>query len=790
MYLATATLYGLPAINPLASSCAMRCISSAPQPIRSAIVTSRGLVADRDDDAIDPAQGRDLVLQSVDAGHVFARLRAQVRMREIARAREAELVKTRELALAREQELAQAAQLAAARDATLAHAEKLAVAQKKRVRVLRRFSAVTLAFTVVALLSYRKASTARDQQQTDRVYFSAVSEARDQLETRPQHALLLAVQALKLRSRTLSEVAAENVVRQGLSLAGGRALAAHSAEIRSVAVTSKSDWLITASADGTVRRWNLKSATPELESEELHNENGAAGSANEPALKDRPDAEIRIRPLVKTAVSPDDQWVAMGTESGAVKLRSLTSTTMHRLRADTYLAPGRDRQTITALAFVRNGRSLVAGFENGVAWLWNLEAPGALPMLLAPSASGGTGARQISRIESSGDGRWLALASGDGAIDLWNVSGPQPRSIEMNQVSRISAVAISADSRSLFTGSADGFIDRWQLGDDGKVTLSKRVKLAGCAVLTLAISADGRWLVTGGQDGAIRLWNEDLTPIGELQKRGDGRISAAEFSPDDRWLVTVSADGPVRLWDMRDQRLVPRRSPTSQMLRGHDEYVKDIAFSPDGHWLVTAGFDATARLWNLLAPDPADPTVRHRGRGTGIQAMTISSDLRWLVTATPNGLELTDWTSAQSHRVLRPDACDAAATTERRQRTFSAVKLSADSRWLAALSSCSAVASERPRWDLDLYDTSAPQPKHVASDHNVSAMDFTSDGNWLIAGRIDGVVSVRELQAGRPRTRTLAAGPSRQPDHGRGGRRTQAACRHGLRRWNCYGSGT
>ena len=682
---------------------------------------------------------------------------------ELTRAREAELTKTRELAQVREEELAQAAQLAAAREAILMNSEKLAAVQKRRLRVLRRFSAVTLACAVVALLSYRKASTARDQQQTDRVYFSAVSEARDQLQTRPQHALLLAVQALKLRNPTLIDLGAENIVRQGLSLVGGRALAAHSGEIRSVAVTSKSDWLITGSADGTVRRWNLKSATPELNSEELNNENRAAGSANEAALKDRPDAAIRIRPLVEAAVSPDDQWVAMGTESGAVKLRSLTSTTMHQLQADTYLAPGGDRQTISALAFVRNGRSLVAGFASGVARLWNLEAPSALPMLLALSASGGTGARQISQIESSGDGQWLALASGDGAIDLWNLSGPHPRWIEMNQVSRISAIAISTDSRSLFTGSADGFVDRWQLGDDDRVTLSKRVKVAGVAVLTLAISFDRRWLVTGGQDGAIRLWNEDLTLVGELQKRGEGRISLAEFSPDDRWLVTVSADGPVRLWNMRDQGSAPHRSRASIALLGHDEYVRDVAFSRDGHWLVTGGSDATARLWDLLAPDPADPTVRHRGHETGIQAMMISSDLRWLAAATVNGLELTDWAGAHSHRVLRPDACDAAATAERRQLIFSAVKLSANSRWLAALSSCSAVGSERPRWDLDLYDTSAPQPKHVAVYHNVSAVDFSSDSDWLIAGHMDGLVSVLELQAGLPRTRTLAAGPVASP---------------------------
>ena len=102
---------------------------------------------------------------------------------ELARAREAELVKTRELAGAREQELAHAAQLAAAKTPPW-HMPRSWPSPKKRVRVLRRFSAVTLAFAVVALLSYRKPARLAINNRLTGVLLG-VSEARDQLETRP-----------------------------------------------------------------------------------------------------------------------------------------------------------------------------------------------------------------------------------------------------------------------------------------------------------------------------------------------------------------------------------------------------------------------------------------------------------------------------------------------------------------------------------------------------------------------------------------------------------------------------
>ena len=41
---------------------------------------------------------------------------------------------------------------------------------------------------------------------------------------------------------------------------------------------------------------------------------------------------------------------------------------------------------------------------------------------------------------------------------------------------------------------------------------------------------------------------------------------------------------------------------------GHKGAVNAVAISPDNHWLVTASWDNTARLWDLGAKDPTAST--------------------------------------------------------------------------------------------------------------------------------------------------------------------------------------
>jgi WD40 repeat protein len=627
-------------------------------------------------------------------------------------------------------------ELAQAREAELVKTRELALVQRRRLRVARQFSAAILMFAAVAVVSYGRANTARNQQQADRTYFSLVASARDQLPAQPQHALLLAVQALHQRDRSLSDLRAENLVLEGLMRTGGQGLAGHSKEVRTVAVTSNGKWLLTASADGTVLRWDLHASDPERHVQSIHRDQGSA--------------------VVDAVLSPDDKWIALGTNTGEVSLRSVKDFAG---ASDCPLSSNPNSKTmkctlhvgasITALAVSGNGRFLVAGLESGDARFWNVGTADA--MALRPPGN----TSPISLLNYSVDGRWLLIGS-DEAASLWHVAeGSTPRLIEWaRDPIPITAVEMNARNGSLFTGRADGVVDRWTLTGDGRITPAAPLMQKARAVSALASSRDGKWLATGSTDGTVRIWDLNAGSLRNEYAAADaGEVRIAKISADSRWLVAVNRDGLVRLWDLptvplrttklRDPRPDARSkrcaAPAFLSLRGHEGFVGDAVFSADGHWLVTAGADGTARLWNLRAADPTDITVRHRGHHLDIQALTISPDLHWLVTGSPHGIERFDLNEARSQE-MRWDALEDA--------TFYATRLTADNRWLVTLTTREHDRRlSRHEWALTLYENAATGLRKVATRDRVSTVEFSADSTLMVIGSGDGTTSLWRLDS-------------------------------------------
>ena len=640
-------------------------------------------------------------------------------------------------------ELARTAQLADARARLLETSEKHAIAQKRTVRLTRMFLATVSAGAVLAVIATVFSATAWRRQEDERTYFSLTTDARERLETRPQQSVLLAMEAFRRRSEALRDFSVENLVLEGLSRIGGRALAGHSGEVRSIAFTSDTRHVITASADGSVRRWS-------------------AGRHSEDSVV---LPEDRNSPIVIAAVAPDDRTIAVGTGDGTVKLLDVSGQLP--ARALPAGRPGVPGGAVTALAFTRGGQCLIAGFENGRAQLWNLSAPSGAPH---PVVEGNDG--PILFVKSSADGRWFLIGA-ERMLSIWQPADcTAPRRIPWPAGHVQARVAeISADGKVLFTGRPDGMVDRWVLQPDGRIGASGQVLEPGGAVSALAASPDGRWLAAGSLTGALRIWDLRSHSLRAeypaLKERG---IWLARISPDSRWLVTVNTEGGVRLRDLLAPPAVsagPSPAPASatgsdpgdgqhcMRLRGHEGFVHDVAFARDSRFIATAGADGTARLWDLTAPDPADSSVRHRGGRADIQAMTISADLRWLVTGTPRGLqrlELTGTRQAPAAPDTHPDASPGPAASA--DVTFYTAKLTSDSRWLATLSArADPNRRDQGEWDLTLYDNTAAEP--LFAQKGVSTVQFSSDNASMITGHSDGHTALWRLDHRQPVQETL-----------------------------------
>ena len=78
------------------------------------------------------------------------------------------------------------------------------------------------------------------------------------------------------------------------------------------------------------------------------------------------------------------------------------------------------------------------------------------------------------------------------------------------------------------------------------------------------------------------------------------------------WSPAVT-DNTARLVDLQ----APDPSQTARVLPGHQSGITAVAIDPQGRWLVTTGiYDNTARLWDLQAADPQpDPLCAERPLG-------------------------------------------------------------------------------------------------------------------------------------------------------------------------------
>jgi WD40 repeat protein/serine/threonine protein kinase len=238
-------------------------------------------------------------------------------------------------------------------------------------------------------------------------------------------------------------------------------------------------------------------------------------------------------------------------------------------------------------------------------------------------------------VDISPNGRLLASAGADDAVQLWNIADrthPQRLATLKAHRSWTLDAAFSPDNRLLATVSYDRSAIVWDVSDPRHpVQLSVILGHDGW-VLDAAFSPDGRILATSGYDNTARLWDmTDPRHPRELSvlDRHTSWVNEVAFSPDGRLLATASADRTARLWDIAD----PRHPRPLAAITAHTDYVWTVAFSPDGRRLATGGYDGTARLWDIADPSRPKAVASFPADEKWVFDLAFSPDGRTLATA-------------------------------------------------------------------------------------------------------------------------------------------------------------
>ncbi|KAH9740802.1 Notchless protein-like [Citrus sinensis] len=140
---------------------------------------------------------------------------------------------------------------------------------------------------------------------------------------------------------------------------------------------------------------------------------------------------------------------------------------------------------------------LVSGSDDFTMFLWE-------PAVSKQPKTRMTGHQQlVNHVYFSPDGQWVASASFDKSIKLWNGTTGKFVAVFRGHVGPVYQISWSADSRLLLSGSKDSTLKVWDIR-----TQKLKQDLPGHADEVFAVdwSPDGEKVASGGKDRVLKLW--------------------------------------------------------------------------------------------------------------------------------------------------------------------------------------------------------------------------------------------------------------------------------------------
>jgi WD40 repeat protein len=368
------------------------------------------------------------------------------------------------------------------------------------------------------------------------------------------------------------------------------------ASITALKLSTDGRLLLTGAADSTVRLWDVASG------QQIRLYRGH---------QDR---------ITAVFFSADERSILSSSKDGTIKLWDREAD------APSYILHTNEYWSST-VAFTPDGKRLVTtDLFNGVLAVWDVSTL-SLVTNLTRSVDEYAGASAA----LSPNGRWLAMTSHTGKIQLW-------KGLEMAEWGFLTnsfapnSMSCSLDDQLLAVAGVDGFNDGgftnrlafWDPGARQQLNLlNDAVPNAAC----VAFAHQHSRVAVGYMDGAVRIWNYRTQKFMAEFTNQHSRIWAAAFSPDDTRLAAGGEDGVVVMYDV-ERRLSYRSSSA------HSWWVVGLAFSPDGGRLASAESDGAIRLWDVLTMRCA---LELRGHGGPVSKVAFSPNGNLLASCGADG---------------------------------------------------------------------------------------------------------------------------------------------------------
>jgi WD40 repeat protein len=174
--------------------------------------------------------------------------------------------------------------------------------------------------------------------------------------------------------------------------------------------------------------------------------------------------------------------------------------------------------------------------------------------------------------------------------------------------SDVNAVAVTPDGQFVIFGFSDGTLKLLDLNRRTEVRTFRGHKSPVTAVTT---TPDGKHAISAAADNELKLW--DLNSGEEMYTfRGhSGDVTSIGVTPDGSHAISASADATLKLWSLEKREEL-------FTLRDHSGPVNAVAVTPDGRQAISAGEDETIKVWDLRQRRVRQTLKGHLGPVTAV----------------------------------------------------------------------------------------------------------------------------------------------------------------------------
>jgi nucleoside transporter len=231
----------------------------------------------------------------------------------------------------------------------------------------------------------------------------------------------------------------------------------------------------------------------------------------------------------------------------------------------------------------------------------------------------------ITSVTFSPDGKWIASASDDDSVMIWDAESGQPMRTLKGHTDDVNSVSFSPDGKWIASGSDDNTVKVWDAANGQQMRT-----LEGHAdnVSSVSYSRDGKWIASASDDDTVMIWDAGSGQQMRTLKGHADNVTSVSFSPDGNWIASGSGDRTVKIWDAADGQ-------HWLTLKGHTGDVNSISFSPDGKWIASGSDDNTVKIW-----DPASGQQMRtlEGHSDNVRSVSFSPNGSWITSVSGDGV--------------------------------------------------------------------------------------------------------------------------------------------------------